>query len=59
MNKKQLQPECQHCQARFKSVCCDLNEEELNELNLSKGATHLKKYNLFLTKADFHTDYFA
>ena len=30
-------PECQYCQTRFKSVFCDLNEEELCALNTSKG----------------------
>lgn len=30
-------PECQYCQARFKSVFCDLSQEKLHALNTSKG----------------------
>ena len=53
MNKRQLQPECQHCQARFKSVFCDLNEEDLTELNLSKGCNNFKKGQLIFNQGGF------
>ncbi|MBI3501403.1 MAG: Crp/Fnr family transcriptional regulator [Bacteroidetes bacterium] len=41
--KNTTQPECQYCKARFKSVFCDLNKDELNELNLSKGCNTFKR----------------
>ncbi|MEP7171245.1 MAG: Crp/Fnr family transcriptional regulator [Bacteroidota bacterium] len=53
MNKKQLQPECQHCEARFKSVFCDLNEEDLTTLNLSKGCNTFKKGQLIFNEGGF------
>ena len=43
MSKKNLQPECQQCQARFKSVFCDLNEEEVSSINTSKGCNTYQK----------------
>lgn len=36
-------PECQHCQSRYKSVLCELNDKELSEINSSKGCTTYKK----------------
>lgn len=53
MNKKQLQPKCQHCQARFKSVFCDLSEEDLNTLNLSKGCNTFKKGQVIFNEGSF------
>ena len=53
MNTKQIQPECQHCQARFKSVFCDLNEADLNELNLSKGCNTFKKGQIIFNEGGF------
>ena len=53
MNKKQLQPKCQHCQARFKSVFCDLSEEDLNTLNLSKGCNTFKKGQVVFNEGSF------
>ena len=53
MNIKQVQPECQHCQARFKSVFCDLNEADLNELNLSKGCNTFKKGQIIFNEGGF------
>ena len=53
MNIKQIQPECQHCQARFKSVFCDLNEADLNELNLSKGCNTFKKGQIIFNEGGF------
>ena len=53
MSKKQLQPECEHCQARFKSVFCDLNKEDLNELNLSKGCNTFKKGQVIFNEGSF------
>jgi CRP/FNR family transcriptional regulator len=41
--KKLSTPECHHCQARFKSVFCDLHGEELDALNLQKGCNTFKK----------------
>lgn len=43
MKNKIYQPECQHCTARFKSVFCELQDEELEHLNNSKGCTSYKK----------------
>ncbi len=53
MSKKQLQPECQFCEARFKSVFCDLNDEDLNLLNLSKGCNTFKKGQLIFNEGGF------
>ena len=53
MNMKQLQPKCQHCQARFKSVFCDLSEEDLNTLNLSKGCNTFKKGQVIFNEGSF------
>lgn len=43
MNKNNYQPECQKCQARFKSVFCDLNDEEVSSINDNKGCTTYHK----------------
>ncbi|GDX48456.1 Crp/Fnr family transcriptional regulator [Bacteroidota bacterium] len=36
-------PTCQFCSSREASVFCDLNHEDLEEINMNKGANHYKK----------------
>ncbi|MBI4930360.1 MAG: Crp/Fnr family transcriptional regulator [Bacteroidetes bacterium] len=43
MKKANPHLDCQFCDARFKSVFCDLNKEEVRELNEHKGCTVYKK----------------
>jgi len=44
MPKSALQnPQCQHCEARHKSIFCDLAEEDLDELQYAKGCTTYKR----------------
>ncbi len=53
MSKKNLQPECQQCQARFKSVFCDLNEEEVSSINTSKGCNTYQKGQVIFYEGTF------
>ncbi len=43
LTKNTEQPHCQSCHARFRSVFCDLNGQELDELDEHKGCIHVKK----------------
>ncbi|TAL62334.1 MAG: Crp/Fnr family transcriptional regulator [Bacteroidetes bacterium] len=43
MNKANPHLDCQFCEARFKSVFCDLNKEEVTELSTHKACTIYKK----------------
>lgn len=43
MKSKVYKPECQSCTARFKSVFCELHDDELEYLNSSKGCSSYKK----------------
>ena len=36
-------PECQHCEARFKSVFCELNRGEVEQMNTAKKCIVFKK----------------
>lgn len=43
MKKADPHTDCQFCEARLKSVFCDLNKEEVNELSQHKGCVTYKK----------------
>ena len=36
-------PDCQHCNSRYRSVFCDLQAEQLHDVNLNKHCNHYKK----------------
>lgn len=42
-NRRNVHLECRSCESRRQSVFCDLNEEELAELNRAKGCLQFKK----------------
>lgn len=43
MHKKPVQPECAHCQSRYKSLFCSLDENEVSALDASKHCQQFKK----------------
>jgi CRP-like cAMP-binding protein len=47
------QPECHQCQARFKSVFCDLNEQEVSVINDNKGCNTYKKGQIIFYEGSF------
>ena len=54
MNKKNtITPDCQHCQARFKSVFCNLNEAEIVALNDDKGCSNYQKGQVIFHEGTF------
>ena len=38
-----INPECEHCKSRYKSVFCNLNAEQVDVLSQDKGCTIYKK----------------
>ncbi|TND10075.1 MAG: Crp/Fnr family transcriptional regulator [Bacteroidetes bacterium] len=43
MQKKVAQPECEHCQARYKSIFCSIGQDQVHELDTTKHCQHFKK----------------
>ncbi len=43
MVTKHEDPDCQHCNSRYRSVFCDLHDAQLHDVNLSKHCNHYKK----------------
>lgn len=53
MSKNNLHIDCEHCQARFKSVFCELKSEQISILNDNKACSSYKKGSTIFTEGTY------